>query len=69
MSLINITKAVNNLLFYTSSKTRFMNLKESISVRMISATGTPNFASGSIYHRNAAASCSGVVVVRQRLEL
>lgn len=46
-----------------------MNLNESMSVRIISATGTPRFAKGSINHRKANASSSGVVVVRQRLAL
>lgn len=53
----------------TSSNTRLMNLNESNRVRMISATGTPKYVKGSINHRKANASCSGVVVARQRLEL
>ena len=46
-----------------------MNLSESIRVRTISATGTPIYVKGSINHRKANASCSGGVVVRQRLAL
>lgn len=55
--------------FRTSSNTRLMNLKESKSVSIISDTGTPILAKGSINHRKADASCSGVVVVKQRLAL
>lgn len=46
-----------------------MNLNESKRVSTISATGTPMYVRGSINHRKANASCSGVVVARQRLEL
>lgn len=53
----------------TSSKIRFMNLKESIRVREISATGTPKRAKGSRNHRKPDASCSGGVVDKQRLAL
>jgi len=53
----------------TSSKTRLMNLNDSKRVRVISATGTPIYLKGSINHRIANASCSGVVVARQRLTL
>uniref|UniRef100_A0A7C9E6R7 Uncharacterized protein n=1 Tax=Opuntia streptacantha TaxID=393608 RepID=A0A7C9E6R7_OPUST len=55
--------------FRTSSKIRLMNLKESISVRMISATGTLRCTKGSRNQRNADASCSGGVVDKQRLAL
>jgi hypothetical protein len=54
---------------HTSSNTRLMNLNESMSVRIISATGTPRCVRGSINHRKANASSSGVVVVRHRLAL
>lgn len=53
----------------TSSKTIWINLKESKSVRIISSTGTPTYVRGIKYHLNANASCSGGVVVRQRLAL
>lgn len=53
----------------TSSNTRLINLNDRRRVRMISATGTPRFAKGRIYHCKANASCSEVVVVRQRLAL
>jgi hypothetical protein len=53
----------------TSSNTRLMNLNESMRVRITSATGTPIYFKGSINHRKANASCSGVVVDRQRLAL
>lgn len=46
-----------------------MNLNDNIRVRTMSATGTPIHVKGSINHRKANASCSGVVVVRQRLAL
>lgn len=46
-----------------------MNLNESMRVRITSATGTPIYFKGSINHRKANASCSGVVVDRQRLAL
>lgn len=53
----------------TSSNTRLTNLKESKRVSVISATGTPKYPKGSINQRIANASCSGAVVVRQRLAL
>lgn len=53
----------------SSSNTKLMNLNDNIRVRIISATGTPIWVKGSINHRKADASCSGVVVVRQRLAL
>lgn len=53
----------------TSSKIRLMNLKESIRVRTISATGTSRWTRGSRNQRNADASCSGGVVDKQRLAL
>lgn len=55
--------------YLTSSNTKLMNLNESRSVRMISATGTPRFVKGRINHCRANASCSDVVVVKQRLAL
>lgn len=58
-----------NVSSLTSSNTRLTNLNESMRVRIISATGTPIRVKGSINHRNPNASCSGVVVVRQRLAL
>lgn len=54
---------------WTSSKTRLMNLKDSRRVRMTSATGKPRNPRGWRNHRRANASCSGVVLVRQRLAL
>lgn len=53
----------------TSSKTRLINLKDRSNVRMISATGTPIRANGPMNHCKADASCSGVVVAKQRLAL
>lgn len=53
----------------TSSKTRLINLSDSKRVSTISDTEIPMYLKGSINHRNADASCSGVVVVRQRLAL
>lgn len=55
--------------YLTSSNTKLMNLNESRRVKMISATGTPRFVKGRINHCKANASCSDVVVVRQRLAL
>jgi len=46
-----------------------MNLNDSSSVSIISGTGTPMCFSGIINHHKAEASCSGVVVVKQRLAL
>lgn len=46
-----------------------MNLSESRSVRIISPTGTPIYVNGNKNHLRASASCSGVVVARQRLAL
>lgn len=46
-----------------------MNLKDSRRVRIISEPGTPIHIKGLKYHRNAKASCSGAVVVKQRLAL
>lgn len=65
------TNRCSPLLFsqLTSSKTRLMNLKESSRVSIISDTGTPTRAKGTINHRSADASCSGGVVVRHRLAL
>lgn len=68
LSIIRIDLSVINRSL-TSSNTRLTNLKESKSVRVISATGTPKNAKGSINQRMANASCSGAVVVRQRLAL
>lgn len=46
-----------------------MNRSDSSSVSISSSTGAPMRASGVKYQRKAAASCSGVVVVKQRLAL
>ena len=53
----------------TSSKTRLINLNDSNKVRITSSTGTPRCVKGSINHLKADASCSGVVVAKQRLAL
>jgi hypothetical protein len=52
-----------------SSNTKLINLNESSNVSIISGTGTPICFSGLINHHKAEASCSGVVVVKQRLAL
>lgn len=66
---LTIKSAITELTNLTSSNTRLMNLNESKRVKMTSDTGTPICAKGRMNHWKANASCSGVVVVKQRLAL
>lgn len=67
--MINFHNQLRKKAYFTSSNTKLMNLNESSRVRMTSATGTPQFFKGRINHCKANASCSDVVVVKQRLAL
>lgn len=60
---------LKNSIHLTSSKTKLINLNDRRRVRITSATGTPTYTKGFINHCKANASCSGVVVVKQRLAL